>query len=101
MYAHKNKWIVVNVPDCRKWTHERKKVTRFYNGLYLQNEAAVQWLDQFLRANDVILNEKPVDMQLLGKYDITGIHDDEYEPVPNLYYEDRNTYFDEISVKYS
>ena len=41
MYGFKNKWILVNVPDCRKWTHDKKKVTRFYNGLYMQNEAAV------------------------------------------------------------
>jgi len=35
MYAHKNGWVVINVPNCRKWTHLSTKVTRYYNGLFV------------------------------------------------------------------
>ena len=37
MWAHKNGWIVINVPSCHKWTHKKKKINRMFNGLYVQN----------------------------------------------------------------
>jgi len=33
--------------------------------------------------------------------DLTGTHEKEYAPVPNIYYHDRQTYFDDINKKYS
>jgi hypothetical protein len=41
-----------------------------------------------------------VDMKLYGKIDLTGTHEDEYSPVPNIYYHDRQTYFNDINKKY-
>lgn len=32
--------------------------------------------------------------------DLTGSHVDHYEPVPNIYYEDRQTYFNDINKIY-
>lgn len=40
-------------------------------------------------------------MELFGRYDVTGIHDDEYEPVPDIQYEDRKTSFDVITKKFA
>lgn len=38
MYAYKNNWLVINVPNVYKWTFDRKiKYIRAYNGLYLIN----------------------------------------------------------------
>ena len=37
---------------------------------------------------------------LYGKVDLTGTHEDEYSPVPNIYYKDRQTYFDDITKVY-
>ena len=38
MFAYKNKWIVVNVPNVYNWTHSiRLKYVRAYNGLYVIN----------------------------------------------------------------
>ncbi len=61
MFAFKNNWIIINVPDSYKWTHDRHiKYPRAYNGLYLINEHAVQWLDQFITANQEILEKRSV-----------------------------------------
>jgi hypothetical protein len=38
-----------------------------------------------------------VDLSLYGKMDLTGTHQNESEPVPNIYYEDRHTYFNDIN----
>jgi hypothetical protein len=36
MWAFKNNWIIVNVPNSYKWTNDRKaKYERAYNGLYV------------------------------------------------------------------
>ena len=87
MMAHRNNWIVINVPNVHYWTYDTKaKYPRAFNGLYLINEHAVEWLDQFRTANDHILSQKPVDMDIYGKHDITGVHVDEAEPVQNIYY---------------
>jgi len=42
-----------------------------------------------------------VNLDLYGKMDLTGTHEKEYAPVPNIYYHDRQTYFDDINKKYS
>ena len=39
-------------------------------------------------------------MNIFGKYDITGVREDEADPVPNIYYADRKTYFNEVSDKF-
>lgn len=36
-----------------------------------------------------------MDKKLYGKIDYTGVHDDEYDPVPNLYDPRRETYFND------
>lgn len=42
MFAYKNNWITVTVPDAYKWTQFKKtKYVRAYNGLYLIQEHAV------------------------------------------------------------
>ena len=37
---------------------------------------------------------------IFGKYDITGVHENEAEPVQDIYYADRKTHFNEISDKF-
>lgn len=78
MYAYKNNWITITVPNAYKWTQIKKtKYVRAYNGLYLIQEHAIEWLDQFLCANKEILENKIVDMSIYGKCDITGIPESE------------------------
>ena len=86
MWAFKNNWIVINVPSAYKWTNDRQaKDERAYNGLYLIHEHAVEWLDQFRTCNEHLLAKIQFKPQLYGKHDITGTHENEYEPVPNLW----------------
>ena len=40
------------------------------------------------------------EQSLYGKIDLTGVHEEEYEPVPNIYYQDRQTYFNDINKIY-
>lgn len=94
MFAYKNGWIVINVPNAYKWTQaQRIKYVRAYNGLYLINEHAVEWLDQFITANKELLESRKVKEEIYGKCDITGTREDEAEPVPNIYYPERRAYF--------
>lgn len=97
MWAFKNNWILINVPSAYKWTNDRKaKYERAYNGLYVIHEHAVEWLDQFKTCNEHLLSKIQIKPELFGKFDITGTHENEYEPVPNLWDERRQVHFDEI-----
>jgi hypothetical protein len=101
MFGYKNGWIIINVPNVYKWTFDRKaKYIRAFNGLYLINEHAVEWLDQFITANRPLLESRSINEEIYGKCDITGVSEKESEPVPNIYYEDRKTYFNEIGDKF-
>ena len=53
MWAHKMGWIVVSVPNVEKWTLSGEfEVRRHYaSGLYLQQEYAVEFLEQFKSGN--------------------------------------------------
>lgn len=75
LFAHKNDWIVINVPNAYKWTQNLKSsMQRTFNGLFLMNNEAVQWLDQFMTVNKKHLLNNKVDMSLYGKYDFSGCH---------------------------
>lgn len=54
MWAHKMGWIVVSVPNVEKWTLSGEfEVRRHYaSGLYLQQEYAVEFLEQFKSGNN-------------------------------------------------
>jgi len=49
MWAHKMNWIVVSVPNVEKWTLSGEFEIRRHNasGLFLQQEHAVEFLEQF------------------------------------------------------
>jgi small subunit ribosomal protein S29 len=65
------------------------KVERWENGLHLQMDLAVDMLKQFRIQNEEILHEMDVDMSLYGKMDMTGVHEDDPEPCPNVWDEER------------
>jgi hypothetical protein len=94
MWAHKNNWITINVPSGYKWTNDRSaKIELAYNGLHMVHEHSVDWLDQFLNCNEQMLADIPINGELFGKFDITGTHLKEYEPVPNLWDDRRKVHF--------
>jgi small subunit ribosomal protein S29 len=53
--------------------------------LYLQLELGKELLLDFKHANEQILSDFDVDMTHYGKYDISGIRDDEPEPCPRTW----------------
>ena len=78
MFAHRQGWITLNVPNAYNWTQQRRiKYVRAYNGLYLIQEHAIEWIDQFITANKEILEAKQVEMDIYGKCDITGMNVEE------------------------
>jgi small subunit ribosomal protein S29 len=55
----------------------------------------VEWLEHFKSGNQDILANMEVNLNIYGKCNYSGVHDEEPEPVPNLYDERRKTYFRE------
>lgn len=97
MYAFKNNWILINIPNVHKWTQDHTvKPVRMFNGLFVIQEHVVEWLDEFRTTNEHLIKDFKVDMSLYGKIDLTGTHEDEFSPVPNIFYDQRKTYFNDI-----
>lgn len=97
MWAYKNNWIVLNLPNAYKLNND-PTVTyrRAYNGLFITEDYAKKWLEQFRSANLELVKKTKVNMDLYGKIDFTGVHDNEYNPIPNLYNPKRDTYFNDV-----
>ena len=51
----------------------------------MQPETAKKWLQNFLSANQGLLEKIPINMDLYGKYNMGGVHVNDPDPVPNLY----------------
>ena len=71
-----------------------------FNGLFVVDEHVVDWLEEFRTTNGHLLKDMGVKGEIYGKMDLTGTHEEEYEPVPNIYYQDRQTYFNEVTEKF-
>lgn len=100
MYAYKNNWLLLS-PNVMKWTQDRNVTpTKMFNGLFVIQEHVLEWLDEFKSINGHLIKDMKVDTSLYGKIDLTGTHPDEYSPVPNIYYADRHTHFDDINKIY-
>ena len=96
MYGFKNNWIVISIP-VMKWTQSLNiHPKKMFNGLFVIEQHVVEWLTEFKKTNGHILKQMKVDMSKYGKIDLTGTHPEEFEPVPNIYYKDRQTYFNDI-----
>lgn len=101
MMGFKNNWIVVTTPNIMKWTQDLNvKPYKMFNGLFVVEEHVLEWLDEFKTTNQHILKDMKVNKDLYGKIDLTGCHENEFEPVPNIYYHDRQTYFNDIHKEY-
>ena len=46
-----------------------------------------------MESNEELLKDIPVDMNLYGKFNLVGVHDDEPNPVPNAYNKWRKYHF--------
>lgn len=70
------------------------KIDRHINGLYLQPQLAKELLEDLKISNQARFEEMKVNLDLYGKFDMTGIHDDEPEPCPRVFDPRRRTYSD-------
>lgn len=41
----------------------------------MQPKLAVEWLQQFKKGNEELLKTLPVNLELFGKYNLSGVHD--------------------------
>jgi len=93
MWAHKNNWIVINAPDAYHLTQEKTKIKRHHDsGLYLEFTKGRTFLRAFRESNYEIIKDLPVNMELYGKFNLAGVHDDEPEPVPVTYDPERKVW---------
>ncbi|EGR31197.1 mitochondrial ribosomal protein s29, putative [Ichthyophthirius multifiliis] len=96
MWAHYNKWIVVNVPNAYDWTQKSHPYQRHpLTGIYIQNELANEWLKSFKHSNESLLKQICIDMKIYGKYGLSGQHDNECAAVKNIEYKDRKAKFED------
>ncbi|CAK74508.1 unnamed protein product (macronuclear) [Paramecium tetraurelia] len=94
IFAQQTGWIVAVVPSGYNWTSLKYEAKRhFKTGLYMQPKAAQEWLEQFKEANQEHLKTFQVDLSLYGKFNLSGVHDDDPDPCPNLYDERRGYHF--------
>ena len=93
-WAHENEWVVINVPRARKFINGEAIIERHINGLYMQKELAKEFLQDLNVSNQQKFEEIKVDLDLYGKFDMTGISDDEPEPCPRIWDNQRKVWSD-------
>jgi small subunit ribosomal protein S29 len=93
-WAHENNWAVVAIPRARKFTHGGIHIERHLNGLYMQPQLAKELLEDLRIANQQKFDDFKVNLDIYGKFDMTGIHDDEPEPCPRTFDPRRRTWSD-------
>lgn len=102
MWAHKAEFLVISVPKALKWCQEGKdKLVRHHlTGLYLQPDYAVEFLEHLKSANLELLQKISVKKDIYGKYNTSGLHDNDCEAVPNTYDEKRKVFFKDYEQFY-
>jgi small subunit ribosomal protein S29 len=93
-WAHENDWAVVNIPRARKYTTVAILIERHINGLYLQHQLAKELLEDLFKSNEQKFEELKVNLDIYGKYDMTGISDEEAEPCPRIWDQQRRVWSD-------
>lgn len=97
-YAYHNDWIVVKIPNVYDWTMnmENPLERNEMNRLYMHNNNCQKILENLIKIYGSKLEAMPLDMELFGKFDSGGVHQDEPPAVKNTYNEWRRTYFFEM-----
>lgn len=94
-YAFKNNWVVMKVTNTHDMTtkipmevfrHEESR-------LYLHFKEAQQILRDFVASNKDLLTSIPVNLDIYGKYDVAGQHQDEPRSVRNTFDKWRQFHF--------
>jgi len=96
-WAHSRNWVVLKVRNCYQLSQPQeffKKdkqlridpwVKHLDSRLFIDELQSSRLLYEFKKSNKDLLKQIPVNMDLYGKFNIVGVHDDEPNPVPNIY----------------
>ena len=95
LWAHENNWFTIPVVKASDFTLKPAIVDYHYSGLHLDINSAAELLQAIHTANTVILNEIDVDINLYGKCDLAGHHQDDPDPVPKIFDADRKCWNDD------
>jgi small subunit ribosomal protein S29 len=55
----------------------------------------VEWLEYFRHMNEGSLKDFKINKEIYGKFNFSGLHDEDPEAVPDIYYSRRKAYFSE------
>lgn len=84
-WAHEKQWINFTISNPEEFVGGRTQTFRWEDGLYLQQDLALKMLKAFKHSNEQIFREFEVDMNLYGKFSLTGVKDGDPEPCPRVY----------------
>ena len=85
-WAHENNWVNLSFPHCDQVMEDlNHRPERMENGLYLQVNLAARLLNDIYTANEAAFKEMDVNLDLYGKIDMTGVHEDDDDPCPREY----------------
>lgn len=96
MWAIKSNWLVIKLPSVKAitWNETEYDLIRHEESrLWMSPVFSKSILEDMLNTNRDLFAQIPVKQELYGRYNIVAIHDQEENPVPNFYIEDRQTYF--------
>ena len=93
-WAHESDWINFTISNPEEFVGGKTDLFRHKNGLYTQDDLAANMLFAFKHSNEQKLQDFEVDMNLYGKFDLTGVHDREHEPCPRVWDPVREVYSD-------
>ena len=93
-WAWKNNWLILSVPSVHRLTQEEIAFQRHEESrLYLQPQLATEFLNDFVKTNEHLLDKIAVDLSIYGHFNFSGCHDHEPIAVPNTFDEWTQTHF--------
>lgn len=100
-WARDNNWASILVPSGDRLVHEFEPLNQHSCGLYMQPTFAHEILTGIQLANKDLLASLPVDMDLYGKFNLAGWHDNDPPPVTREYDPVRKTWSDHWKTFFS
>lgn len=85
-WAWHSKWIVLKVPSAHRLTQVEKEHWRHEDTrLFIQQELALEILQDLITTNKQLLEQLPVDLDRYGFFNVSGCHINEPKAVQNVF----------------
>eukprot|EP00826_Nyctotherus_ovalis_P032957 TRINITY_DN2656_c0_g1_i15.p1 TRINITY_DN2656_c0_g1~~TRINITY_DN2656_c0_g1_i15.p1 ORF type:complete len:705 (+),score=182.56 TRINITY_DN2656_c0_g1_i15:115-2229(+) len=101
VWAHDNNWASILVPSGDRLVRGFEPLTQHSCGLYMQPQYAHEILRGILQTNKDLFASLPVNMDLYGKFNLAGWHDNDPPPVIPEYDPVRKTWSDHWKTFFS